>query len=253
VNRRREGATGADLSESAQGYLLALRSLTGGPGATTMTATLARRTHVSTQAASEMLGRLGAEGLVSVSDSREVSLTDAGLAAADTIFRRHALLEWLLIRVIGLGWAESDEEAGRLQSAISPRVESRIADLLGHPPTCPHGNPIDSAAARARPAGTPLSEVPSGTTVTIYRITEEAEEDAELLHDLERAALVPGTLATVTEVSAARDSLTLSGPNGPSTMGLRPASLIRVLPGEADPALFHRVPTHVPNPAPRVP
>ena len=30
--------------------------------------------------------------------------------------------------------------------------------------------------------------------------------------------------------------------SGRATLGLRPAALIRVLPGEADPALFHRVP-----------
>ncbi len=43
-------------------------------------------------------------------------------------------------------------------------------------------------------------------------------------------------------VSAARDSLTIDGPRGRGTMGLRPAALIRVIPGEADPSLFHQVP-----------
>jgi len=38
------------------------------------------------------------------------------------------------------------------------------------------------------------------------------------------------------------DSLTLNGPFGRATLGLRPAALIRVLQGEVDPALFHRVP-----------
>ena len=80
-------------------------------------------------------------------------LTPDGVAAAETIFRRHALLEWLLTRVIGLGWAESDEEAAKLQGAITPRVEEAIATLLGNPETCPHGNPIDAATARRRPPG----------------------------------------------------------------------------------------------------
>ena len=229
------------LSEAAQGYLLALRSMTSDTAAPT-TAALARREGVSTQAASEMVGRLAAEALVEVSPSRELRLTPAGREAADSIFRRHALLEWLLIKVIGLGWAESDEEAAALQSAISPRVEDKLAELLGHPVTCPHGNPIDAASAERRPAGIALSEVDGGTDVTIYRITEEAEEDAELLGYLERSGLVPGTLARVVEVSTARDSVTIEGPRGRGTMGLRPASLIRVLPGPADAKLFHRVP-----------
>jgi len=243
-HRRDAGNAQPEPSESAQGYLLALRWMSSA-GQPTMTAPLARRLGVSTQAASEMVGRLAHDGLVQVAADRSLALTPTGLAAADTIFRRHALLEWLLTRVLGLGWAESDEEAARLQGAISPRVEAGIARLVGDPPTCPHGNPIDAASARRRPAGIALSDAEPGSQVTIYRITEEAEEDAELLVYLEQQGLVPGTPAHVVDVSAARDSVTVDGPRGRSTMGLRPAALIRVLAGEADPALFHRVPEGV--------
>lgn len=244
VSRKRDERGAGDLSDAAQGYLLALRWMSAA-GSPTMTAPLARRLGVSTQAASEMVGRLAGDGLLRVSSDRSLALTPSGLAAADTIFRRHALLEWLLTRVLGLGWAESDDEAAGLQGSISPRVEAGIARLLGDPPTCPHGNPIDAAAARSRPSGVRLSDAAPGDEVTIYRITEEAEEDAELLVYLEQQGLVPGTVARVAEVSAARDSITLEGPRGRSTMGLRPAALIRVLPGRADPDLFHRVPDGV--------
>jgi DtxR family Mn-dependent transcriptional regulator len=207
-----------------------------------MTASLSRRMHVSVQAASEMVSRLSADGLVEVGPDRALAMTPEGWRAADTIFHRHALMEWLLTRVVGLGWAESDEEAMRLQGAISPRVEEAVDELLGHPQTCPHGNPMDSATARKRPSGIPLSEAEPDSPVTILRITEEAEEDAELLVYLEQQGLIPGVRAHVAEVSRARDSITIVGPRGQSTMGLRPASLIRIIPGEADPALFHRVP-----------
>ena len=66
----------------------------------------------------------------------------------------------------------------RLQGAISPRVEARLDEMLGHPETCPHGNPIDAETARRRPAGVRLSEIEAGERATVYRITEEAEEDA---------------------------------------------------------------------------
>jgi len=231
-------------SESAQGYLLTVRSMTM-LGGTAMTASLGRRMGVSVQAASEMVGRLAADGFLEVDAERSLRLTPAGRVVADTIFRRHSLLEWLLTRVVGLGWAESDEEAARLQGALSPRVETAIAELMGHPPTCPHGNPIDADAARTRPSGIPLSEAEAGGLITILRITEEAEEDAELLVYLEQQGLVPGTHATVAEVSTSRDSVVLDGPRGRTTMGLRPAALIRVLPGEADPGLIHRVPARV--------
>ncbi|MGH2467550.1 MAG: metal-dependent transcriptional regulator [Candidatus Limnocylindrales bacterium] len=244
MSRRHDEDETPSLTEAAQGYLLALRAITDG-GAPTLTSALARELGVSTQAASEMIGRLGGEGLVQVSGDRELSLTDRGRAAADTIFRRHSLMEWLLTQVVGLGWAESDEEAMRLQGAVSPRVEAAIATLLGDPPTCPHGNPISAEAVRTRPRGVPLSEVAAGELVTIYRITERAEEDKELLHYLEQQGLIPGAQATVVEVSVGLDALTLEGPQGRSSMGLRPAALIRVLPGTADPHLFHTVPAGV--------
>jgi DtxR family transcriptional regulator, Mn-dependent transcriptional regulator len=232
-----------DLSAAAQEYLLALRVMTGAQDAGRVTsAQVARHLGVTTQAASEMFRRLVADGLVDHADGRDLKLTTAGRTAADGIFRRHALLEWLLTSVVGLGWAESDDEAMRLQGAISPRVEARLDEMLGHPETCPHGNPIDAETARRRPAGIRLSEIEAGSPATVYRITEEAEEDAGLLSYLEARALTPGARITVLARSESLDSLTLDGPRGRATLGLRPASLIRVLPGEADPTLFHAVP-----------
>jgi len=230
-----------DLSRAVQEYLLALRVMAT-DGARVTAAQVARHLGVSTQAASEMFRRLSSDGLVTLAEGRELQLTKAGRAAADGIFRRHALCEWLLTEIVGLGWAESDREAELLQAAISPRVEARLEELLGHPETCPHGNPIDQETARRRPPGTRLSDAASGSKVTIYRITEEAEEDAGLLSYLEARGLRPGTPVTVLARSESLDSLTLDGPLGRATLGLRPAALIRVLDGAADPALFHRVP-----------
>lgn len=214
---------------------------TDAPGKVTA-AQVARHLGVTTQAASEMFRRLVADGLVDHAEGRDLLLTKAGRAAADGIFRRHALLEWLLTSVVGLGWAESDDEAMRLQGAISPRVEARLDEMLGHPETCPHGNPIDAETAKRRPSGVRLSDMEAGSPATVYRITEEAEEDAGLLSYLEARALTPGARITILARSESLDSLTLDGPRGRATLGLRPAALIRVLPGEADPALFHVVP-----------
>src|SRR3954451_11916059 len=233
----------ADMSAAAQEYLLALRVM-GSDGRAATAAQLGRHVGVSTQAASEMCKRLAGEGLLEPATGKGLVLTSAGRAAADGIFRRHALLEWLLTSGVGLSWAESDVEAMGLEGALSPRVESKLDELLGHPVTCPHGNPIDLETARTRPAGTRLSDLESGTKATVLRITEEAEEDAGLLSYLEARALTPGAHITILARSESLDSLTLDGPRGRATLGLRPAALIRVLPGEADPALFQTVPAH---------
>jgi DtxR family Mn-dependent transcriptional regulator len=243
VNRAPESRhkPSGDLSSSAQEYLLTLRIMAG-DGSRVTAAQVARRLGVSTQAASEMFRRLANDGLVHLAEGRELQLTKPGRTAADGIFRRHALCEWLLTEIVGLGWAESDAEAERLQAAISPRVEAQLDALLGHPPTCPHGNPIDQETAARRPAGTPLADVGAGEKATIFRITEAAEEDKGLLSYLEARGLRPGTHVTILARSESLDSLTLDGPLGRATLGLRPASLVLVLPGDADPTLFHRVP-----------
>jgi len=228
------------ISAAEQAYLLAIRQSRGGPPLSA--ADLARRMRVSPQATSEMLRRLSGAGLVLIGESRHVELSAKGSSEADAIYRRHALAEWLLSSVLGIPWAETDPEAVRLQAHISPRVEAALDELLGHPEICPHGNPIDEATALRRPPGTSLSDVPSGERVTIYRITEAAEDDPGLVSYLEARGLRPGAQVTVLARSDSTDSLTLEGPLGRATLGLRPASLIRVLAGEPDPALFHKVP-----------
>jgi DtxR family Mn-dependent transcriptional regulator len=237
VNRR----SSSDLSSAAQEYLLALRVAATDEVRVTA-ASIARHLGVSPQAASEMFRRLGSDGLVEATEARELCLTGAGRAAADGIFRRRALLEWLLTTMVGLSWPEADEEANRLQGAISPRVEARLDELLGHPEICPHGNPIDAATAARRPAGTPLSGLEAGDHATIYRIMEAAEQDPALLAYLEARGLTPGVRIEVLARSESLDAVTLEGPRGRATLGLRPAGRIRVLRGEVDPALFHHVP-----------
>ena len=69
---------GSDLSSSAQEYLLTLRIMAG-DGARVTASQVARKLGVSTQAASEMFKRLGADGLVSLSEGRELLLDEARL------------------------------------------------------------------------------------------------------------------------------------------------------------------------------
>jgi DtxR family Mn-dependent transcriptional regulator len=230
----------ASISAAEQAYLLAIRKSRG--VAPLSGAELARRMGVSPQATSEMVRRLSAAGLVAVGSSRHVELTAKGSREADAVYRRHALAEWLLDSLLGIGWAELYGEANNLQAAISPRVAEALDELLGHPETCPHGNPIEESAAARRPTGECLCDMDSGASVTIYRITEEAEEDSGLLSYLEARGLRPGSPVRVLARSDSTDSLTLEGPLGRATLGLRPARLIKVLRGAVDRSLFHEVP-----------
>jgi len=239
----------AETTEAAAEYLMTVRYMQaeGGP---VIAARLAERMGYSAASVSEMVTRLVREDLVSVDDqTRQLNLTDAGRTAAERTFRRHALAEWLLTEVVGLGWAEADEEAHHLQHAFSDRVTDRVDELLGYPSTCPHGNPIPRAGRTPdRPAGIRLSEGVQGTDVTILRVTEEAEEDARLLTFLQENGVRPGHIFEVVEVGQHIGTMTLRRVEGGAqdghevTIGLVAAAKLRVLPGRAEPTLFHRVP-----------
>src|ERR671914_105390 len=240
---------------AAAEYLMTIRYMHG-EGQPVIAARLAERLRVSAATVSEMVNRLGREGLVSVDgETRQLMLTDRGRDAAERTFRRHALAEWLLTEVVGLGWAEADEEAHHLQHALSDRVTDRIDELLGTPPTCPHGNPIPRDGRTAeRPEGMPLSEAAAGEEVTILRVTEEAEEDARLLTFLQENGVRPGNTFAIEDVAEHIGTMRLRRVDGGSsrsaggsaaagvTLGLVAAAKLRILPGRADPGLFHRVP-----------
>jgi DtxR family Mn-dependent transcriptional regulator len=236
-------------TEAAAEYLMTIRYMHG-EGQPVIAARLAERLGVSAATVSEMVTRLVREGLLTVDgETRQLNLTDRGRNAAERTFRRHALSEWLLTEVVGLGWAEADEEAHHLQHAFSDRVTDKIDELLGRPPTCPHGNPIPrDGRTPERPAGLPLSEAREGGEVTILRVTEEAEEDARLLTFLQTNGVRPGRVFEVIESAEHIGTLTLRRTGGGSedghevTLGLVAAGKIRMLEGRADPALFHRVP-----------
>lgn len=243
LDRRRELDGRRETTETAADYLMTIRYMHG-EGPPVIAARLAERLGVSAATVSEMVNRLVREGLLSVDEgTRELLLTDAGRTEAERTFRRHALAEWLLTEVVGLGWAEADEEAHHLQHAISDRVADKLDELLGFPPTCPHGNPLPrDGRTPERPAGELLSEAPEGSEVTVLRVTEEAEEDARLLTYLQEHEVRPGSVFRVAEVAEHIGTMTLERGDMRVTLGLVAAAKLRALPGRADPSLFHRVP-----------
>ena len=239
-----------ETTEAAAEYLMTIRYMHA-EEQPVIAARLAERLRVSPATVSGMVTRLAREGLLTVDDqTRQLDLTDSGRRAAERTFRRHALAEWLLTEVVGLGWAEADEEAHHLQHALSDRVTDKIDELLGRPPTCPHGNPIPRDGQTAeRPAGIRLSQARAGSEVTILRVTEEAEEDARLLTFLQQHGIRPGSVFVIDEVAEHLGTMRLHRTdNGggsmaePVTLGLVAAAKLRVLPDRADASLFHRVP-----------
>jgi DtxR family Mn-dependent transcriptional regulator len=161
-------------------------------------ARIAERLGVSRPAVSEMIRRMDGEGLVSTDNG--VRLTRAGQTLGERVVRRHRLAERLLTDVLGLGWADAHEEAGRWEHVISDGVEAAMVALLDDPTTCPHGNPIPGSAYSPTPT-IRLSDVQVGTRFAVVRIPEELEFTAGLLAFLEDAAIKPGNQGNVTASS----------------------------------------------------
>lgn len=163
---------------------------------------------VSRPTVSQTLQRLISASLVQDTGERAITLTKEGITRAEAVIRRHRLIERWLTDVLGLDWAESHEEASRLEHAISDRVEKRLAKVLGFPTTCPHGNVIPGAGILSEKA-MPLSKMNVPSTVAVQRIFEHAEEDPDILRYLEKNRIVPGTTMQLLSSSPAERVLTI--------------------------------------------
>src|SRR5438874_210431 len=133
-------ATAKGTTASVQDYLAAIYDLQSS-GKPVIGARLAKHMGISAPAVTEAIQRIVRSGYVRVGRGKELSLTPKGHQIAEVMARRHRLLERWLTDTLGLNWTDAHEEAHRLEHAISPRVEDRLAELLGMPSTCPHGNP----------------------------------------------------------------------------------------------------------------
>ena len=218
----------ATATASVQDYLAAIYDL-GSTGKPVIAARLAKHMAISAPAVTEAIQRMGKGGYVKVGRGHELTLTAKGREIAEVMARRHRLLERWLTDTLGLNWTDAHEEAHRLEHAISPRVEDRLAELLGMPSTCPHGNPIPGMATPSHVTEPfPLAQAKEGMTVIVERITEEAEADKKLLEHLWRNDVRPGRQFTITDVAEAAGTITAASDGQTLTLGLPAAAKIWV-------------------------
>jgi DtxR family transcriptional regulator, Mn-dependent transcriptional regulator len=183
--------TVSEPSKTIEDYLLNIYTLSS-EGRTVIAARLAEALEVAPPTVTATLHRMARDGLIIMGPQKEVGLTEAGQMMAETMVRRHRLAERLLIDILGLDWADVHEEAHRFEHAISPRVEERILAVLGDPTTCPHGSPIPGTGAVYSSEAFRVESASAGDHVVIERISEDAENDRELLSFFQRSGLLPG-------------------------------------------------------------
>ncbi len=170
-------------------YLAELYRLGQGEAWVSTTA-LAEQLDVSGAATVRMMRRLHKGGLVDHLPYKGVRLTPPGKKVALLHIRRHRLVERFLVDVLKFDWHEVHQEADELHKGITQRTEDRIDELMGHPATCPHGDPIPTRDGVMPEIGDiPLTVVPPGTKGKISRVKTHEPKKLQYLAEI---GLVPG-------------------------------------------------------------
>ena len=222
-----QSARSAEATASVQDYLAAIYDLTGSRKPV-IGARLAKQMNVSPPAVTEALQRMARAGLMRLGAGKEITLTKKGKAMAEVMARRHRLLERWLTDILGLNWTEAHEEAHRLEHALSPKVEDRLASILGMPSTCPPGNPIPGMSSPTQSQPFPLDQAKERTTVVVARNTEEAEADRKLLEHLWENGIRPGMRLKIQELAPWAGTITTASDGKTIVLGLAAAGKIWV-------------------------
>ena len=186
------------LTQSVEEYLEAVFKLTR-DGSPATVGQVAAALDVSPPSVSEMVRRLRSAGLVADDGGSGITLTAEGRAEGARLVRRHRLSERFLVDLLDMPWDAVHEEACKLEHALSPEVEARLAAQLGNPRTCPHGQVIPDADGELDEEPVrPLSTLDAGDAGTISCVTEEK---ADLLRYLASLGLLPDTDVAVESVA----------------------------------------------------
>lgn len=181
-----------------------------------------------------MMKTLAQSGLVSYEPYSGVRLTAAGRRLALHVLRRHRLVELFLVKIMKMDWSEVHGDAERLEHVVSDALIQRMDEMLGHPATDPHGDPIpDASGELEEPELASLLFCPVGERLRVARVIDQTPE---FLQFLEREGIRPGALAEVATRSEAADTVELCLEDGRTfNLGYRAAS--KVLVATAAPSL----------------
>ncbi|MFB6302993.1 MAG: metal-dependent transcriptional regulator [Haloferacaceae archaeon] len=219
------------MNTVTEDYLKTIYKLQRTEGAPVSTSDIADRLDRSGASVTSMLDKLAERGLVEREKYKGAELTAEGETVALEVIRHHRLLEAYLTEHLDYSWSEVHDEAERLEHHISEEFERRVAEVLGHPTSDPHGDPIPGEDLSPPEDDTsPLLDHGEGTSVTVARVADRDEAELEYLAD---AGITPGTHLDVTDV-APFGMVTVRTDDGEQSLPEDVAESIRVR--ESDPA-----------------
>jgi DtxR family Mn-dependent transcriptional regulator len=200
--------------EQVEEYLEAIYDITV-QDASAKTTAIAKCMKVSPASVTEALQNLADKGFVTYEPYRGAVLTSEGKRIAETIKRRHRLLEVFLSDVLHINRDKIHDEACKMEHTLSDETEYALCRMLDAPARCPHGSPISpcnrgvgscTECDMAVGAGIPLPE--PARPKKIIPITELAPDqkgeiafirgDCRIVQRLSDLGLTLGTKVAVT-------------------------------------------------------
>lgn len=143
------------------------------------------------------VGRLEKKGLLTHESYRGTKLTEEGLKIALCVIRKHRLSERLLTDILHVEWDKVHKAACELEHGITDDIIKNLEKALGHPKTCPHGNPIPTKCGGIfEEKSEPLTSINPQEEGIIVKITEEG---ADMLNYLLTLGLIPGASVELVE------------------------------------------------------
>lgn len=197
-------STTPEVSSTVEEYLEAIYKLQERDGAA-KTTELAKQLKVALGTITNTIESIEKQSLVEHHPYKGVKLTAKGRKMALDVVRRHRLSERLLVDILRMEWSKAHDAACKLEHAFADKEMSRpLEEALGHPKTCPHGNPIPSESGKLTEEHSDvLLSLESGERGVIIKVTDERED---ILQYLGKLGLVPGAVVEV------EDKVPFNGP-----------------------------------------
>ncbi|MGM0613776.1 MAG: metal-dependent transcriptional regulator [Bacteroidota bacterium] len=178
------------MSISTENFIKTIYQLEESPAVKLNSTELAAKLKISKAAVTDMLKKLGDQGLVVYEKYSRPTLTNAGRTWALKIVRKHRLWETFLENHLNIPWEKIHNEAEKLEHASSDYLTDHLEKFMNYPSIDPHGDPIPDKSGNLPYIENQLLLADVKTSGN-YRISRITDHDPNLIEFLKKHHLGP--------------------------------------------------------------
>ncbi len=115
-------------------YIWLLENEGGGPA---KTGRLSEYLKIVPSSVTEMLEKLQKRDLVEYTKYQGASLTSDGRRIADSILKRHCVMEWFMVQVLEVPEGKFHDEACKMEHVLTESTTEKLRKMTDQPATCP--------------------------------------------------------------------------------------------------------------------